>query len=140
MNPDIRWQQRLDNYLRALAQLRAAVELARQRELSDLEKQGVIQAFEFVHELSWNVLKDFLEYEGIGDLVGSRSTVREAFKRGILSDGQVWMDMVVQRNLSSHTYNQNVANTLVEMVLTKFHPAFETLAQEMALRKARGQE
>ena len=140
MNPDIRWQQRLDNYLRALAQLRAAVELARQRELSDLEKQGVIQAFEFVHELSWNVLKDFLEYEGIGDLVGSRSTVREAFKRGILSDGQVWMDMVVQRNLSSHTYNQNVANTLVEMVLTKFHPAFETLAQEMTLRKARGQE
>ena len=70
-------------------QLSLAVELSQQRALNDLEKQGVIQAFEFVHELAWNVIKDFLEHEGISGLVGSRSTVREAFKRGIISDGQL---------------------------------------------------
>ena len=83
MTQDIRWKQRLDNYNRALSQLSAAVHLAAERPLSELEKQGVIQGFEFVHELAWNLLKDFLEYEGIQGLVGSRSTVREAFKRGI---------------------------------------------------------
>jgi len=136
MTPDIRWHQRYDNYQRALAQLRSAVELATQRDLSDLERQGVIQAFEFVHELSWNVLKDFLEYEGIIGLVGSRSTVREAFKRGLLQDGQVWMDMVVQRNLTSHTYNQAVAHALVASVFERFYPAFEALAEELAARRA----
>ena len=80
MTQDIRWKQRLDNYNRALSQLSAAVHLAAKRPLSELEKQGVIQGFEFVHELAWNLLKDFLEYEGIQGLVGSRSTVREAFK------------------------------------------------------------
>jgi len=53
---DIRWQQRFANYKKALRQLQSAVELSDQRELSQLEKQGVIQAFEFTHELAWNVL------------------------------------------------------------------------------------
>ncbi len=85
MNDDIRWKQRLDNYRRALLQLTDAVELSRQRSLSSLEKQGVIQGFEIVHELAWNVLKDFLEYEGIQGIVGSRGAVREAFKRSLIA-------------------------------------------------------
>jgi nucleotidyltransferase substrate binding protein (TIGR01987 family) len=124
MSQDIRWQQRFDNYQRALYQLSLAMELSKQRAISDLEKLGVIQAFKFVHELSWNVIKDFLEYEGISGLVGSRSTVREAFKRGIISDGQIWMDMVDQRNLSSHTYNKPVAEALVGSIVQTFHLAF----------------
>ncbi|MEI6483795.1 MAG: nucleotidyltransferase substrate binding protein, partial [Betaproteobacteria bacterium] len=77
MTQDIRWQQRFDNFNRALKQLTAAVELSAQREFTQLEKQGVIQGFEFVHELAWNVLKDLLEFEGIQGIVGSRGTVRE---------------------------------------------------------------
>lgn len=104
MTEDIRWKQRFENFNRALHLLTLAVELSKQRPLSDLEKQGVIQGFEFVHELAWNVLKDFLEYEGIQNIVGSRSAVREAFKRGLIDNGEVWMDMIEKRNLSSHTY------------------------------------
>lgn len=85
MSDDIRWKQRFDNYKRALHQLTLAVLLLEQRPLSDLEQQGIIQGFEFTHELAWNVLKDYLEYEGIQGLMGSRSTVREAFKRGLIS-------------------------------------------------------
>ena len=131
MAQDIRWQQRFDNYQRALRQLSSAVELSQQRPLSDLEKQGVIQAFEFVHELAWNVLKDFLEYEGIVGLVGSRSTVREAFKLGLLADGQLWMDMIAKRNQSSHTYNQALAEALVEAITQSFYPAFVQLQAQM---------
>src|ERR1035437_4365678 len=105
MTEDIRWKQRFDNFSRALASLRKAVELSRERPLSELEQQGLIQGFEFTHELAWNVLKDYLEYEGIQGLIGSRSTVREAFKRGLIIDGDAWMDMVEKRNLSSHTYD-----------------------------------
>ena len=74
MAADIRWKQRFDNYQRALHQLTLAVRLMEQRPLSDLEQQGLIHGFEFTHELAWNVLKDYLEYEGISGLVGSRST------------------------------------------------------------------
>jgi len=134
MTEDIRWKQRFDNFNRALHQLTLAVELSRQRPLSDLEKQGVIQAFEFVHELAWNVLKDFLEYEGIQGIVGSRSAVREAFKRGLIEDGEIWMDMIQKRNLSSHTYNLEIAVALVSAIIEIYHSAFLMLQEEMRRR------
>lgn len=131
---DIRWQQRFENFSRALDQLTQAVELSRQRTLSDLEKQGVIQGFEIVHELAWNVLKDFLEYEGIPGIVGSRGAVREAFKRELIDDGELWMDMIEKRNLSSHTYNKALADELVNAIIGGYYSAFLALQQEMQSR------
>ncbi len=128
---DIRWKQRFDNFNRALHQLRLAVELSQQRPLSDLEKQGIIQGFEIVHELAWNVLKDFLEYEGIQGIVGSRSAVREAFKRELIDDGETWMDMIEKRNLSSHTYNLEIAAALTTAIIDSYYPVFLALQQDM---------
>ena len=76
-NPDIRWQQRFTNYQKALLQLQDAVELSNQRALSSLEKQGVIQAFEFSHELAWNILKDFLQAQGNQNIRGSKDATRD---------------------------------------------------------------
>ncbi len=104
------------------------------RPTSDLEKQGVIQAIEFAHELAWNVLKDFLEYEGIQGIVGSRSTVREAFNRGLIEDGEIWMDMIEKRNLSSHTCNLEIAVALVSAIIEIYYPAFLVLQEEMRRR------
>ena len=129
MTEDIRWKQRFDNYKRALHQLTLAVRLLEQRPLSDLEKQGLIQGFEFTHELAWNVLKDYLEHEGFQGLIGSRSTVREAFRRGLILDGEAWMDMIEKRNLSSHTYNQDVATNVVSAICVNYYPAFIALQQ-----------
>jgi len=131
MTEDIRWKQRFENYKLALYQLTLAVELSRQRPLSNLEKQGVIQGFEFVHELAWNVLKDYLAYEGIQGIVGSRGAVREAFKRGLIEDGETWMDMIEKRNLSSHTYNLEIAETLIVAIMNTYHPAFLALQEDM---------
>lgn len=132
MTEDIRWKQRFENFQRALHQLTLAIRLMEQRPLSDLEQQGLIQGFEFTHELAWNVLKDYLEMEGIQGLVGSRSTVREAFKRGLVSDGAAWMDMIEKRNLSSHTYNQDVADTLASAIHEQYYPAFLELHERFA--------
>jgi len=90
--------------------LKAAADLARQRKLSDLEQQGLIQAFEFTHELAWNTLKDFRESRGTASLYGSKDATREAFARGLIANGDEWMAMIESRNRSSHTYNQETAN------------------------------
>lgn len=127
MSKDIRWKQRLDNFTRALKQLTLGVDIMKQRELSVLEEQGVIQAFEYNHELAWNLLKDYLtEYGGIVGLIGSRDTTREAFKRGIIDNGELWMEMITSRNLSSHTYNEEIAHQLVG-VITDYYGEFVKL-------------
>jgi nucleotidyltransferase substrate binding protein (TIGR01987 family) len=121
---DIRWKQRFNNYSKALQTLRRAVELAGQRDLSELEEQGLIQGFEFTHELAWNVLKDYLEEQGIIGIIGSKNATREAFRNGLISDGESWMDMIKARNLTSHTYNTDIAEGIAQDILTRFYPAF----------------
>ena len=87
MSTDIRWKQRFDNYSKVFLELQEAVDLARTRPLSKLEKQGTIQGFEYTHELAWNVLKDYLEYQGIVGLIGSRNTTRAAFQHRLDAAG-----------------------------------------------------
>ena len=128
MQQDIRWKQRFRNFLSALSALTEAVELSRVRALTNLEQQGLIQAFEFTHELGWKVLKDYLEYQGISDLVGSRDASRLAFQNGLVKDGDAWMRMIQARNQTSHTYNLAVARDVAEKILVDFYPAFQALA------------
>jgi nucleotidyltransferase substrate binding protein (TIGR01987 family) len=121
---DVRWQQRFANYQRALHNLVGAVQLSAERPLSDLERQGLIQAFEFTHELAWNVLKDYLESQGIQGVVGSKGATREAFKNNLISEGEVWMDMIKSRNQTTHTYNEKTANEITEAILTRYCAQF----------------
>jgi nucleotidyltransferase substrate binding protein (TIGR01987 family) len=140
MAEDVRWKQRFDNYLRAFETLRRAVELARQRDLSELEQQGLIQGFEFTHELAWNVLKDYLEESGITGIIGSKGATREAFKNGLVVDGESWMEMINSRNLSSHTYNPDTADEVVSNILTRFYPAFEQIAATFSALAERSED
>lgn len=97
MTEDIRWKQCFNNYLSALPTLTEAVALAQQRPLSKLEQQGLIQGFEFTHELAWNVLKDYLDAQGFVGLIGSKNATRQAFKDALIQDGDAWMDMIKAR-------------------------------------------
>lgn len=128
---DIRWIQRYNHLIQALGQLHRAVGLARQRELSELEVQGFIHVFENTHELVWNTLKDFLESMGVQPLYGSKDTTREAFRRGLLDDGDVWMDMIKSRNLTSHTYNQDIAKEIAAAIRDRYHSAFQGLLKKL---------
>ena len=136
MSHDIRWIQRFNHYRKALAKLDEAVALARQRPLSELERQGLIQSFEFTHELAWKTLKDFLEFHGARDIYGSKDATRAAFQTGILEDADVWMDMIVSRNLTSHTYNETTALRIAQAIIETYHPQFLALRERLEALKA----
>lgn len=132
-NQDIRWKQRFNNFIKALQNLNEAVALSNERELSKLEQQGLIQSFEFTHELAWNVLKDYLENKGASGLIGSKDATREAFKNGLIEDGDAWMDMIKARNQTSHTYNPIIADEIAEAILERYHPAFANMAKKFTV-------
>ncbi len=121
---DIRWRQRLQNFEKAFSLLEQAVNLSKDRSLNELEEQGMIQRFEFTHELAWNVLKDYFEYQGNTAITGSRDATREAFNKGLIKDGEGWMEMIKSRNQSSHTYNQEVADEITEKIIQQYYALF----------------
>jgi len=127
MTEDIRWIQRFNNFIKALSQLEDAVTEAQRRPLSKLEEQGLIQAFEYTHELAWNTLKDFLESRGTLDLYGSKDATRQAFKTGLIEDGEAWMEMTKSRNLTAHTYNEATASQMVSAIRNTYFAEFEAL-------------
>ncbi len=132
MKDDLRWIQRYNSYLKAFSNLEEAVELSKERTLTKLEKQELIQAFEFTHELAWKTLKDFLEESGNTGLFGSRDTTRLAFKNGLIENGEIWMEMVRSRNLTSHTYNEATSNKIVESVLSGYFEEFSILCTNLS--------
>ncbi|MDR1625491.1 MAG: nucleotidyltransferase substrate binding protein [Spirochaetia bacterium] len=135
MGEDIRWKQRLQNYQKALAVLGEAVCLAASRELSNLEKQGLIQAFEFSFELAWNLMKDYLEAQGITGIIGSKGAVRQAFSAGLIAEGQVWMDMIRDRTISSHSYDEDTARDLSAAIRDVYHGQLRDFARQMESRE-----
>jgi len=121
---DIRWRQRFINFEKAFSLLEQAVNLSKDRTLNELEEQGMIQRFEFTHELAWNVLKDYFEYQGNTAITGSRDATREAFNKGLIKDGEGWMEMIKSSNQSSHTYNQEVADEITEKIIQQYYALF----------------
>ncbi len=129
---DIRWKQRFTNYTKALNRLDEAVVLLQTRPLSYLEKQGLIQAFEFTFELSWKVLKDFLSYQGTDQpLYGSRDTIKTAFNVGLIDEGESWLKMLKSRNLTSHIYDEQVIDDIIREIETKYLTLFTDLQKKL---------
>ena len=105
--------------------------MSQQRTLTPLEKQGVIQAFEFTHELAWNVLKGFLEDQGEQRIKGSKDATQAAFKVSLITAGEQWMAMIQSRNISSRSYGEQTAESLVKAIINDYFPLFEELIIEM---------
>jgi nucleotidyltransferase substrate binding protein (TIGR01987 family) len=126
-NPDIRWKQRFQNFDRAFVLLRDAMEKGPSA-LNQLEKEGVIQRFEYCFELAWKCVKDYLEESGfVFATVTPRQVLKDAFAAKILADGQVWIDMLDHRNLLSHTYNLTSIEKAVEAIHTRYLTAIAQL-------------
>lgn len=137
-NPDVRWKQRFQNFQNAFRHLADASDLAETRELSGLEQQGLIKAFEFAYELAWNTLKDFLEVSGTTGFAGPRPVIQEAFAVGIIEDGETWMAMIKSRNDTAHGYDEDTADKIAEAILGRYVAAFETFQEQFRQREAAG--
>ena len=146
MEQDIRWEQRYSNFVKALRKLSQAVEYIKHNiidedepidnsdigyVLDEMIKDGVIQRFEYTHELAWNVMKDYATFQGNSNVGGSRDATREAFQLKLVSDGKVWMDMIGSRNKTSHTYNEETADEIYSKILNEYYPAFLEFQKNM---------
>jgi len=125
---EVRWKQRLHNYQRALNQL---TRFMKKENLNELEEQGLIQSFEYTYELAWNTMKDLFEAQGESGILGSRDAFRLAFRRGLVEQGDVWMDMIKKRLLTSHTYGEQVAREVIVSIRTVYFPEFVRLAERL---------
>lgn len=138
---DIRWQQRFSNYRKALKRLLENIEYVKDDEdidwitdeedvidlllaTPDIVKQGLIQSFEFTHELAWKVMKDYGEFQGNTEIKGSRDAVLYAAQVNLISNAHIWMEMMKSRNSTSHTYNEDTANEIAKYVLSDYKVEF----------------
>lgn len=124
MQQDIRWQQRFSSLQKAFEQLEKAVALT---SYSDLEREGLIQRFEYTYELSWKTLQDILEYKGYPDIKGPRPVIEQAYKDGYIADGLTWMAMKKSREATSHTYDENTARAIAAAIKNDYFAVFKAL-------------
>ena len=151
MEQDIRWEKRFSNFTKALNKLIQAVEYIKQsiigtdesvdehdldHVLDEIIKEGLIQRFEYTHELAWNVMKDYAIYQGNTSVGGSRDATREAFQLQLVSDGKVWMEMIGSRNKTSHTYNEETADEIYSQILNAYFPAFLEFQKNMEAKRS----
>ena len=130
MEHDIRWKQRFTNFEKAFLQLKQAVD-SYDDHAEALIKEGIIQRFEFTHELAWKVMKDYLEYEGYQNITGSRSATRGFFNLDLITDGQTWMDMIESRNKTVHTYHENILQQEYSKVIGSYYQCFSEFYKKM---------
>ena len=132
MAQEIRWQYRFRNFSRAFSLLREALD-GEVEDLNDLEKEGVIQRFEYTFELSWNTLKDRLEYDGmVMESVTPRSVIRTAAATGLIAGGQTWVDMLEDRRNTSHRYDIELLESVLSNIQNNYLPILEALHQRLS--------
>lgn len=127
-NPDIRWKQRFQNFEKMLGFLQDAMNI---QHPDIVQKAGLIQFFEISFELSWNVMKEYLEAQGFIDLRSPRDTIKKAFEVGLITDGHTWIKTLENRNLTSHTYDEVTATKVVQEITTVYYPILQHLYDQL---------
>lgn len=129
---DIRWRQRFENFEKAYKQLQSAV--TDFPKLSDLEKEGLIQRYQYTFELAWKTLKDYLESQGVSASF-PREVIKASFLHQIIQNGEVWMDMLEKRNLMAHTYDEVKFKLALQYINDQYFSAITQVYQELGDRK-----
>lgn len=125
---DVRWRQRLDNFKKAYKKLIIAAEKVSNlsdydKDMQELVSEGLIQRFEYTHELAWNVMKDYEAYQGYNEIRGSRDAIRKALTIGLV-DNPLWLDTIADRNRTSYNYDESAANEVQNIVVNDYIPLF----------------
>lgn len=132
---NIRWQQRFANYRKALVKLTQAVDLLSKQTggetvVDELLQEGLIQRFEYTHELAWKVMKDYAEYQGYTDVRGSRDAIRKALEMNLIDDKR-WMETIEDRNLTVHNYDNEIASEIYDNIMNVYAPLFIAFEHKM---------
>ena len=131
-NNDIRWIQRFKNFDKAIFHLENALQIIN----PDItQKAGIIQFFEISFELAWNMIKDYLEEQGFTDIKSPRTALKKAFEIGVIENGHDWMDLLQDRNLTSHIYDEQKATEMELLIKHKYFPILKALQNSFKLKK-----
>lgn len=125
---EIRWKQRFENFDKSYKLLK---KYSNKPITTELERAGIIQFFEMTFELAWKVLKDYLESEGY-TVKSPRETVKQAFHIGLIDNGHVWIDALSNRNLTTHTYDDELANKMTNEILSAYIPELEKMYDKLS--------
>ncbi len=124
MNEDIRWKQRFSNFEKSINHLETALKISHP---DIVQKAGIIQFFEVTYELAWKLMKDYLEYQGFTDIKSPRSAIKQSFESGLIFDGHSWMELLLDRNLTAHTYDEDKAAQVENLIRNKYFPVLKEL-------------
>lgn len=128
---EIRWLQRLVNFESSVNNLSRASKKAKINGLNYLEKQGFIKSFELSFELSWKVLRDYFKWQGNPNIYGSRDAFKEAISKKIVTNGDIWMKMIESRNMSIHTYDENLIDGIIGNIPDLYLDCFNELLMSL---------
>jgi nucleotidyltransferase substrate binding protein (TIGR01987 family) len=154
MDQENSWHQRFSNYNKALIKLEQAIAYIKinysaakaeteedlANVLDEMIKEGLIQRFKYTHELAWNVMKDYAEYQGNNSVGGSRDATREALQFKIIDGGEIWMDMIQSRNKTAHTYNESTADEIYIKIIQDYAPRFSAFRSKMEEKRSGEQQ
>jgi nucleotidyltransferase substrate binding protein (TIGR01987 family) len=136
---EIRWVQRLDSFRKALERMNEAIKSVSVYSAKSIESElmldALIQRYEFTHELAWKLMKDYLEFMGISGIIGSRDAIRYALQNELIDDDR-WMDSIVDRNITSHNYNQEIAIEIAGRIISIYQPLFDKFLQVMSEKES----
>ncbi len=126
----IRLKERFEAFSTALERLKEAIDMYKEDKNAVL-LDGTIQRFEFTVELAWKTIKVYLEYEKLGEFNSPRSVIKEAYKINLIEDGEKWLDMLDDRNLTSHTYDENTTKEIYRNIITDYYNVLFKFKEKM---------
>jgi nucleotidyltransferase substrate binding protein (TIGR01987 family) len=121
---DVRWKQRFRNFQKSLLYLQEALQI----ENPDvIQRAGMIQFFEMTFELAWNTLKDYLQAQGFNEIKSPRSAIKKGFEIDLITDGEGWLKLLEDRNLTAHAYDEVMAKEIEKLIRKKYFPLIKEL-------------
>lgn len=122
-----KWQERLGAFEKALARLTEVIEISQQRSLNQFECDSLIKRFEFSYEMAWKLMMSYEKENGVAELLGSKDVIRRAFKMSLIDNGEAWLEMIDDRNKTSHLYDEEMAADITDEIINTYYPLFNTL-------------
>ena len=126
-----KWLERLSTFKNAIARMAEVVELSKQRTLNQFERDSLIKRFEFTYEMAWKLMMSFEKENGVTELLGSKDVVRTAFSMSLIDNGEAWLEMIDDRNKTSHLYDEEMAADVVDGIINTYYPLFMELQNKM---------
>lgn len=120
MNNEQRWKQRFQNFENAYNTFCRVINTFEQNKSDEIVQMALVQSYEFTIELAWKTLKDYLENEGFDEVKNPKQTIRQAFQSELIHNPEIWMNAIEKRNLTSHVYNKDILQEVVDFIYNEF--------------------